>query len=96
VAFDRRSAGRGRRELRSDLAHHAGLARRLGRDDLDAARRERGVEWLTRAIVQRANFKTWLIDTFGTEPAGSPSSPVTGPRRSRLAAGRAIMVTSAS
>ncbi len=28
-----------------------------------AARRERGVEWLTRQIVQRANFKTWLIDT---------------------------------
>jgi hypothetical protein len=28
-----------------------------------AARRDRGVEWLTREIVQRANFKTWLIDT---------------------------------
>jgi hypothetical protein len=28
-----------------------------------AARRERGVEWLTREIVQRANFKTWLVDT---------------------------------
>jgi hypothetical protein len=28
-----------------------------------AARRERGVEWLTREIVERANFKTWLIDT---------------------------------
>jgi hypothetical protein len=28
-----------------------------------AARRERGFEWLTREIVQRANFKTWLIDT---------------------------------
>jgi len=28
-----------------------------------AARRERGVEWLTREIVHRANFKTWLIDT---------------------------------
>jgi hypothetical protein len=28
-----------------------------------AARRERGVEWLTRTIVERANFKTWLIDT---------------------------------
>ena len=27
------------------------------------ARRERGVEWLTRTIVERANFKTWLIDT---------------------------------
>jgi uncharacterized protein len=28
-----------------------------------AARRERGVEWLTREVVRRANFKTWLIDT---------------------------------
>ena len=28
-----------------------------------AARRDRGVEWLTREIVTRANFKTWLIDT---------------------------------
>jgi hypothetical protein len=28
-----------------------------------AARRERGVEWLTREIVERANFKTWLVDT---------------------------------
>ncbi len=28
-----------------------------------AARRERGVAWLTREIVERANFKTWLIDT---------------------------------
>jgi hypothetical protein len=28
-----------------------------------AARRARGVEWLTRTIVERANFKTWLIDT---------------------------------
>jgi predicted TIM-barrel fold metal-dependent hydrolase len=28
-----------------------------------AARRERGIEWLTREIVRRANFKTWLIDT---------------------------------
>jgi hypothetical protein len=28
-----------------------------------AARRSRGLEWLTREIVQRANFKTWLIDT---------------------------------
>jgi hypothetical protein len=28
-----------------------------------AARRERGVAWLTRTIVERANFKTWLIDT---------------------------------
>ena len=28
-----------------------------------AARRERGVEWLTREIATRANFRTWLIDT---------------------------------
>src|SRR4029079_4077300 len=28
-----------------------------------AARRERGVEWLTRKVVERGNFKTWLIDT---------------------------------
>jgi hypothetical protein len=27
------------------------------------ARRERGFEWLTREIVRRAGFKTWLIDT---------------------------------
>lgn len=32
-------------------------------DAVHAARRARGVEWLTREIVQRANFKTWLIDT---------------------------------
>jgi hypothetical protein len=32
-------------------------------DAVHAARRERGVEWLTREIVARANFKTWLIDT---------------------------------
>jgi hypothetical protein len=32
-------------------------------DAVHAARRERGVEWLTREIVGRANFKTWLIDT---------------------------------
>jgi uncharacterized protein len=28
-----------------------------------AARRERGIEWLTREIATRAGFKTWLIDT---------------------------------
>jgi uncharacterized protein len=28
-----------------------------------AARLERGLEWLTRSVVERANFKTWLIDT---------------------------------
>ena len=32
-------------------------------DAVHAARRERGVEWLTQEIVRRANFKTWLIDT---------------------------------
>jgi hypothetical protein len=32
-------------------------------DAVHAARRERGVGWLTREIVGRANFKTWLIDT---------------------------------
>lgn len=33
---------------------------------IHAARRDRGVEWLTREIVRRANFRTWLIDTgFG-------------------------------
>jgi hypothetical protein len=33
-----------------------------------AARRARGVEWLTREIVTRGNFKTWLIDTgYGAE-----------------------------
>jgi hypothetical protein len=37
-------------------------------DAVHAARRERGLEWLTREIVQRANFKTWLIDTgYGAE-----------------------------
>jgi hypothetical protein len=32
-------------------------------DAVHAARRERGLEWLTREIVERARFKTWLIDT---------------------------------
>ena len=37
-------------------------------DAVHAARRERGLEWLTREIVGRANFKTWLIDTgYGAE-----------------------------
>jgi len=37
-------------------------------DAVHAARRERGMEWLTREIVARANFKTWLIDTgYGAE-----------------------------
>ncbi len=33
-----------------------------------AARRDRGLEWLTREIIERGNFKTWLIDTgYGAE-----------------------------
>jgi predicted TIM-barrel fold metal-dependent hydrolase len=32
-------------------------------DAVHAARRDRGVEWLTAEVVRRANFKTWLIDT---------------------------------
>jgi uncharacterized protein len=32
-------------------------------DAVHAARRARGLEWLTREVVQRGNFKTWLIDT---------------------------------
>lgn len=37
-------------------------------DAVHAARRARGVESLTREIVERGNFKTWLIDTgYGAE-----------------------------
>ena len=37
-------------------------------DSVHAARRERGVEWLAREVVERGNFKTWLIDTgYGTD-----------------------------
>ena len=32
-------------------------------DAIHAARRDRGVEWLTREVVERGRFKTWLIDT---------------------------------
>jgi hypothetical protein len=32
-------------------------------DAVHARRRERGLAWLTRQVVERANFKTWLIDT---------------------------------
>jgi len=32
-------------------------------DAVHAARRDRGVEWLTREVVERGRFKTWLIDT---------------------------------
>ncbi|HEY8818831.1 MAG TPA: amidohydrolase family protein [Candidatus Limnocylindrales bacterium] len=37
-------------------------------DAIHAARRKRGLAWLTREIVTRGNFKTWLIDTgYGAE-----------------------------
>ncbi|MEA2536479.1 MAG: uncharacterized protein QOF11_713 [Chloroflexota bacterium] len=37
-------------------------------DAVHTARRARGLEWLTRQIVERGNFKTWLIDTgYGAE-----------------------------
>ena len=37
-------------------------------DAVHAARRARGLEWLTREVVERGNFKTWLIDTgYGAE-----------------------------
>ena len=37
-------------------------------DAVHAARRARGIESLTREIVERGNFKTWLIDTgYGAE-----------------------------
>ncbi|MFL5647376.1 MAG: amidohydrolase family protein [Chloroflexota bacterium] len=37
-------------------------------DAVHAARRARGLEWLTREVVERGNFKTWLIDTgYGGE-----------------------------
>ena len=37
-------------------------------DAIHAARRARGIEWLTREIVERANFRTWLIDTgYGSD-----------------------------
>ena len=32
-------------------------------DAVHAARRERGLEWITREVVRRAAFRTWLIDT---------------------------------
>jgi hypothetical protein len=32
-------------------------------DAVHAARRDRGVEWLTHEVVERGRFKTWLIDT---------------------------------
>jgi hypothetical protein len=37
-------------------------------DAVHATRRARGLEWLTREVVQRGNFKTWLVDTgYGAE-----------------------------
>ena len=37
-------------------------------DAVHAARRARGIESLTREIVERGNFKTWLVDTgYGAE-----------------------------
>ncbi|MDO8483327.1 MAG: amidohydrolase family protein [Candidatus Limnocylindrales bacterium] len=37
-------------------------------DAVHAARRERGVERLARDVVERGNFRTWLIDTgYGTD-----------------------------
>jgi hypothetical protein len=37
-------------------------------DAVHTARGARGLEWLTRQIVERGNFKTWLIDTgYGAE-----------------------------
>src|SRR3954468_16258529 len=37
-------------------------------DAVHAARRTRGLEWLTREVVERGKFKTWLIDTgYGAE-----------------------------
>jgi hypothetical protein len=32
-------------------------------DAVHRARAERSLEWLTREVVQRGNFKTWLVDT---------------------------------
>jgi hypothetical protein len=48
------------------------VARLLGCDPtpdaVHEARAARGVEWLTREVVQRGNFKAWLIDTgYGTD-----------------------------
>ena len=37
-------------------------------DAVHEARRERGISWLTREIVERGRFKTWLIDTgYGSD-----------------------------
>jgi hypothetical protein len=63
------------RDVQHSLVYHWAireLASFLGceprADAVHAARRERGVESLTREIVERANFKTWLVDTgYGTD-----------------------------
>jgi predicted TIM-barrel fold metal-dependent hydrolase len=37
-------------------------------DAIHEARRAAGVEWLSREIVRRANFRTWLVDTgYGSD-----------------------------
>ena len=64
-----------RRDVPHSLVYHWAireLASLLGceaqADAVHAARRERGLESLTREIVERANFKTWLVDTgYGTD-----------------------------
>ena len=56
-------------------------------DAVHAARRERGLDSLTREVVERGNFKTWLIDTgYGAETTyrleeDSARSPRAGSRR---------------
>ena len=59
-----------RRDVPHSLVYHWAireLASLLGCEPqaaaVHAARRERGLESLTREIVERANFKTWLVDT---------------------------------
>lgn len=64
-----------RRDVPHSLVYHWAireLASLLGCEPqaaaVHAARRERGLESLTREIVERANFKTWLVDTgYGTD-----------------------------
>ena len=64
-----------RRDVPHSLVYHWAireLASLLGceprADAVHAARREAGLERLTREIVERANFKTWLVDTgYGTD-----------------------------
>src|SRR4029079_15600485 len=37
-------------------------------DAIHETRRARGLDWLTREVVDRGNFKAWLIDTgYGAE-----------------------------